>query len=84
MQLHSTSAFYHHTCVFCKSLIDHGGAVWRSRNPYHAACVVRTLARAEESPTLWHGLLPAGKDRDVRRSNLNNTKSATSQVGGHA
>ncbi len=84
MQKHSTSAPYQDPCVFCKGSIGHGAAILRARHPYHVGCVVRILAAARDSSTLWHGLLPAGKERNVRRSNLNNTKSATTEVGGNA
>lgn len=88
MQKQSTSApCDRQACVFCKASIRRGAVVWRAWHPYHVKCVVRTLALghiAHDSSTLWHGLLPAGKDRNVRRSNLNKTKSATTEVGGHA
>lgn len=74
-------------CVFCDRSVASGAAVWRARHPYHVDCLVRFLAPPDigrSCPTLWDGLLPAGKDRNARRSNLNNANRATTEVGGHA
>ncbi len=45
---------------------------------------MRVVARGIVAHETSVRLLPAGKERNVRRSNLNNTKSLATQVGGHA
>ena len=75
------------TCIFCKGTISRGAAVWRAGHPHHAGCLIRTLTRgnaAREWRTLRRGLLPAGKARNARRTNLYNHQSATAEVGGDA
>lgn len=72
------------TCIFCKSTISAGAAVWRAGHPHHAGCLVRTLThsdRTRRGATLGRGLLPAGKARNDRRTDLYKTQSATAKVG---
>lgn len=75
------------TCIFCKGTISAGAAVWRAGHPHHAGCLVRTLTRGKRGRrglTLGRGLLPAGKARNDRRTDLYKTESATAEVGRHA
>lgn len=74
-------------CIFCKRTIPPGGTVWRGGHPHHAECLARILAGGNglsPCPTLRRGLLPAGKDRYARRTDLYKNHSATAEVGGDA
>lgn len=75
------------TCIFCKGTIPRGATVWRAGHPHHASCLVRSLTpgnRVQRWRTLRCGLLPAGKARNARRTNLYKYESATAEVGGDA
>jgi hypothetical protein len=75
------------TCIFCKGTMPRGATVWRAGHPHHAICLVRTLvsrSRPWGRRTLQRGLLPAGKDRDARRTDLYKNDGATTEVGGDA
>jgi hypothetical protein len=86
MQYHPSSPRWL-TCIFCKGTVTPGAAVWRAGHPYHATCLVRLLTSGSGSHvcrTLRRGLLPAGKARNARRTDLYNEQSATAEVGRHA
>lgn len=72
------------TCIFCKGTIARGAAIWRAGHPQHASCLIRTLTRGSRAlrwRTLRRSLLPAGKARNDRRTDLYKIKSATAEVG---
>lgn len=75
------------TCIFCNGTIPRGASVWRAGHPHHAICLVRTLGGGDRSRrwrTLRLGLLPAGKERHARRTDLYRNERATAEVGGDA
>jgi len=88
MHEHRTSASHGAwSCTYCNLLVPNGAAVSRAGHPYHAICLVLTLPPLAAGPqrrTLRVGLLPAGKERNARRSNLYKNNSPSTEVGGHA
>ena len=74
-------------CICCDLPIPCGAAVSRAGQDYHARCLALALialASARRRRTLDHGLLPAGKDQNARRTNLYKNNSPSTEVGGHA
>lgn len=87
MHKHPISARPPGNCTYYELPIPRGAAVLRAGRRYHAFCLAFTLvplAVARRRRRLRCGLLPAGKDRDARRPNLNKNSSPSTEVGGHA